>query len=95
MILVMWMLAMIMACSAGDQICSYSMPGEVFETQRRCEIVGNLIAGGMMVTPIGQFEQGNVEVQCRSMARADDPQATNPPTELASEPELQVPVSPR
>lgn len=81
---------MIIACSAGDQICSYSMPGQVFETRDRCEIVGNLVAGGMMATPIGRFEQGKIEVSCRSMAHASGSDTETPRTELASEPELKT-----
>ena len=84
----MWMLAMIIACSAGDQVCSYSMPGQVFDTRARCEIVGNLVAGGMMATPIGRFEHGKIEVSCRSAARAKGADADTPLTELANEPKL-------
>ena len=95
MILGMWMLAMIIACSAGDQVCSYSMPGQVFDTRARCEIVGNLVAGGMMATPIGRFEHGKIEVSCRPMARAKGTDVETPRTELASEPKLEAPAGPK
>lgn len=79
---------MIIACSAGDEVCSYSMPGQVFDTRARCEIVGNLVAGGMMATPIGRFEQGKVKVNCRSMVRAKGADLDVPSTEVANEPQL-------
>lgn len=68
----MWMLALIIACSAGDQVCAYQAPGAVFETQSRCKLVGNIVAGGMMATPIGRYESGKVTVTCRPVDPAAD-----------------------
>lgn len=81
---------MIIACSAGNEVCSYSMPGQVFDTRDRCKIVGNLVAGGMMATPIGRFERGKVEISCRSMARAKGSDTDAAPTEVADETQLKA-----
>lgn len=58
---------MIMACSAGEQVCSYSSPQQFFESRARCEFVGNVVGGGMLATPIGRFENGRVTVSCQPL----------------------------
>ena len=56
-----------MACGSADGICVYKATEQVMPSFERCEMVGQIVGGGLLSTPIGRFEAGNVTVTCRPL----------------------------
>ena len=56
-----------MACGSANGICVYKTTEQVMPSLARCEMVGQIVGGGLLSTPIGRFEAGNVTVTCRPL----------------------------
>ena len=64
----MWMLALIIACSPGQDVCTYRSDTTVTRTYEDCQRLGHFIGGRAMVQAYGSFSVGAVEVTCRPLA---------------------------
>lgn len=75
----MWMLALIIACSAGDDVCTYRSGTTVTRTYEDCERLGAFEGGRAMVQAYGSYPVGSVEVVCRPLVRPVTVAAVVPP----------------
>lgn len=65
----MWMLALIIACSAGDEVCTYRANVAITETQAQCQRLGHMIGGGALISSYGDFGAAEVRVTCKPVVR--------------------------
>lgn len=63
----MWMLALIIACSPTEDVCTYRSDTTVTGSLEDCQRLGHFLAGRAMVQAYGGFPVGPVEVTCRPL----------------------------
>jgi len=61
----MWMLVFIIACSPGQDFCTYRSDATVTRSFEDCQRLGHFMGGRAMVQAYGAFPVGEVEVTCR------------------------------
>ena len=61
----MWMLALIIACSPTQAVCTYRSDTTVTGSFEDCQRLGHFMGGRAMVQAYGGFPVGPVEVTCR------------------------------
>ena len=63
----MWILALVIACSAGGDVCTYRSEPVVTKTYEDCLFFGHFVGGRAMVQAYGTFPIGTVTVTCRPL----------------------------
>ncbi len=61
----MWMLALIIACSPAQDVCTYRADTTVTRSYEDCQRLGHFIGGRALVQAYAAFPVGEVEVTCR------------------------------